>query len=606
MSARRNPLRAAAVATVLATGVGLVGAPTLSAAAPTQTQMSVIDGFEIEDPIGWGAYFGQSFFHFISQDPKTWLEPSNLLSMLGFGQDFDIGAAFADVEAAIADVRTAIEGLSSELELLFEGQDRTNFFNSYTASGEAATALGSEMAKIGGWVKYGVEPDESHVAEVQDTITTAIDKLGFNTANSTTGTIPLMMRVAETAKVSDLVDYWAAIDSLRDGYRASLAQGVMALHQLADWDPTRAVAADAQTFKLRAHDHVKTMYEHGVGIEQNPARSAQLVYPHGSTHVYAPGDYPGSGSELWRDVSYAQGDLEPVLQHLAQEYFPASHDGVTLETYLAERGYPTRYYYSDTFEVTSWENGAYWTYQAWATQGRIVGNSYETIRQPIGVPHAYNEGADAAWAEVAALTPHGTALRVRDIEVGMPVDTDVQMPANSSYVHVRGDDAVYAPPTYDGWTDEVWNDLGYFETELEPVLQHLAASYDPAHHDGQTLEAYLTERGFATTYWYLDTAFVDQIEGDLGWTYQAKARIGRITGNTYEWRTLALADEVGTSAEAQAEVALLISTYLPATALRTMAVTVDHAGRAADLTEEAILAAAYPDTGYSAPEGDNV
>ena len=369
----------------------------------------------------------------------------------------------------------------------------------------------------------------------------------------------------------------------------------MALELLARWDETGAVGADAETFRRRAADDVKSMYEYGVGIEQNPLRTVDLVYPAGSTTVYAPGDYPGAEGELWTDVPFTSSELEPVLQQLVADYDPSLHDGVPLETYLLERGHQTRYYYVDSFDVKAWEDGVKWMYQAWATQGRIVGNGYESVRTPIGAVHNYTE--DEARTDLALVTPQGPALRVMDVGVGADITTEVQAAANGRYLHVHGDDTLYAPATYDGESDETWQDLTYTKASLEPVLQHLASSYEPAEHGGQTLEAYLAERGFATSYWYLDTAFVDSWEDGVWWYHQAKIDLGRITGNTYEVRTMVLSDVEHTSDGPQREIDRLTSAYTnpehPATALRTLNVTVDSAGRAADFGEAAILAAAY-------------
>ena len=40
------------------------------------------------------------------------------------------------------------------------------------------------------------------------------------------------------------------------------------------------------------------------------------------------------------------------------------------------------------------------------------------------------------------------------------------------------------------------------------MLESLAADYRASDHDGATLQEYLQERGFATEYYYIDTAYV--------------------------------------------------------------------------------------------------
>ncbi len=318
--------------------------------------------------------FGRSLFHGVAFAGGQ-VVLSEVLAAMGYDPEAERLQALKDINDSITALNADVQRLSQQVEQLLEGQDRSNFYNSYTQAGIAAANLDTAMRSVTMWIEKDLEPSESTLANMQIVITTSIGQLDFLVANPTTGTVPLMMKAADPAPVSDLIAYWDKIDTVRDDYRAVLAQGLATLDTMKTWDSSGTIAADLETFTERATEAVSGMYGYGVAVD------AKRVHLKGSgTVLTALGTKAVVGESNAASVA-DRGEIEPMLQELASAYRPADHDGQSLEKYLQARGVPTSYNYSDTYLGGVVRNNR------WASVnqvGRISGNKYESVERQFG------------------------------------------------------------------------------------------------------------------------------------------------------------------------------------------------------------------------------
>lgn len=316
---------------------------------------------------------------------------SEVLTALGYDPDSEMTSALREISDSIAALNDEVRRISQQVEQLLEGQDRSNFYDSYTQSGLAAANLDTAMRSVNGWIERDLSPSEANLSDIQTIVTASIGKLDFVVTNPTTGTVPLMMKSAEPAGVSDLEDYWRKIDQVRDDYRAVLAQGLAALSMMERWDTSGTIAADLDSFTPRALTVVEGMYGYGVslGSARLHARGSQaLLLDLGTT--------PVSGETGVHDVG-TRGETEPVLQALAANYRPPDHGGQSLESVLRSHGMPTAINYSDTYTAEPRNNR--WT--SLNLVGRISGNTYEVVERHFGNTYSPLDpnGAGSAFAQ---------------------------------------------------------------------------------------------------------------------------------------------------------------------------------------------------------------
>ncbi|MEZ5184489.1 MAG: hypothetical protein R2720_01975 [Candidatus Nanopelagicales bacterium] len=336
--------------------------------------------------------FGRSLFHGAAFAGGQVIL-SEILAGMGYDPEAERLQALKDINDSIAALNADVRRLSEQVELLLEGQDRSNLYNSYTQAGIAAANLDTAMRSVTAWIEKDLEPSESALANMQTVITTSIGQLDFLVQNATTGTVPLMMKAADPARVSNLESYWQKIDTVRDDYRAVLAQGLATLDVMRAWDTTGTVAADLETFTPRATQTVAGMYDYGVAID------AERVHVKGSTTLLtALGTKAAVGESNPRAIMYSS-EIEPMLTSLADAYRPADHGGKSLEQYLQAHGLPTSYNYADTY-------GAFVRNNRWASVnqvGRISGNKYEIVERQFGqtYPLMSQEGFGAAQGQAS-------------------------------------------------------------------------------------------------------------------------------------------------------------------------------------------------------------
>lgn len=341
--------------------------------------------------------FGRSLFHGVAFAGGQ-VVLSEVLSAMGYDPDAERLKALKEINDSIAALNGDVRRISQQVEQLLEGQDRSNFYNSYTQAGIAAANLDTAMRSVTAWAEKDLEPSESALANMQTVITTSIGQLEFLVANPTTGSIPLMMKAADPAPVSDLTSYWQKIDTVRDDYRAVLAQGLATLDTMRAWDSTGTIAADLETFTPRATQTVAAMYDYGVAID------APRVHVKGNPEMLtALGTKAVTGESNARAIQFTS-EIEPMLTSLADSFRPADHGGQTLEQYLQAHGLPTRYNYADTY-------GAFPRNNRWASVnqvGRISGNTYEVVERQFG--QTYSPLSEQGFANAQAQANHQRML----------------------------------------------------------------------------------------------------------------------------------------------------------------------------------------------------
>ena len=333
---------------------------------------------------------------------------SQILSAMGYDPDRDFSQALKEINDSIAALNEDVRRISEQVERVLEGQDRTHFYNSYTQAGIAAANLDTAMRSVGAWIEKDLQPSESNLSDMQTVITTSIGQLDFLLTNPTTGTVPLMMKAAEPSGVSDLKAYWDQVDTVRDDYRAVLAQGLATLSAMERWDATGTIAADLETFTPRAKQTVGQMYEFGVAVD------ADRVHVRGIDAILlAKGTKPVSGESGARDIGN-RGEAEPLLQALAANFRSGDHGGQTLESYLKANGVPTSINYLDTYTVEPRNN-------RWAslnTVGRISGNTYQAVERQFGNtyspldPNGHNSAMAQAHVQRQSDGPGATRVSV--------------------------------------------------------------------------------------------------------------------------------------------------------------------------------------------------
>lgn len=382
----------AAIAALLMAGALTVATPQVASASAspriesTQVTNSLdrlrTDGMLIESSarpdvvLRPASTFGRSLFNGVAFAGGQ-VVVAEVLKAMGYNPDSGLAAAMKEINDSIAALNDEVRRISEQIERVLEGQDRANFYNSYTQAGIASANLDTAMRSVTNWIEKDLKPSESNLSDMQTVITTSIGQLDFLLANPTTGTIPLMMKAADPATVSDLDQYWTQIDTARDDYRAVLAQGLATLSAMERWDTTGTIAADLATFTPRATQTVAKMYEFGIGLD------AKRVHVKDRDTILADVNVTSVSGESSPTKIRNRNEVEPHLKALADTYRPSDHGGQTLEAYLTSKGVPTSVNYLDTYRW-AFDRG----HVSVKTVGQIAGNAYKAVDVQFGTRYA--------------------------------------------------------------------------------------------------------------------------------------------------------------------------------------------------------------------------
>ncbi|MEM9516622.1 MAG: hypothetical protein AAGA42_17370 [Actinomycetota bacterium] len=410
-----------------------IGAPADQAEVEAALARLAADGMLFEDdggvtdagPLDLAKDFGKEYLHEAFYDgTKSVLYEA--LGALGYevgGDDMSvITSALNDIKQSLARLEADVTEIKRKLEELLEGQDKTNFYTSYSAAGLAASRLGTAMSSVAGWIDAELEPSEENVSDIHSVVSMSLGELYFQTTNPVTGTIPLMMKATGSMGVIDLEEFYAEIDEARAQYRTQYAQGLAVLDMLLRWDTDGTIAVDLDIHTDMAVEATHNLYRYGLlppqpiaGTYGDTPLDQPMIQTRGSS-VMLSAPYDGDFRPrytTWQHTSAAEvadsspssyyriKPIEPMLRYMAEHYKPADHGGITLEQYLQERGMPTKWIYFDSFYTHDFyrnQSGLRRNYDTVvrARFGEIRGNDYIGTWEDIA-------RLDYAWYQVWTL-----------------------------------------------------------------------------------------------------------------------------------------------------------------------------------------------------------
>jgi hypothetical protein len=176
---------------------------------------------------------------------------------------------------------------------------------------------------------------ERYVADVSQAV--------ISVRNGTTGsqgTMAMLMEALDyTQRVNDLEDFWDFVDEYRGEVRAVLAQAIVGLEYMLQFDDSSYTEFQQQASRSRADDTVEAMWSMGLQIPQD--EQYRYVGTTGAGWVMASGSRPELSGEHW--ISNTDQDyIEPKLQALIANY-RADLTDKELELWLIDRGIEADY-----------------------------------------------------------------------------------------------------------------------------------------------------------------------------------------------------------------------------------------------------------------------
>ena len=331
-------------------------------------------------PTGLAKNFGGRLLSEAFSSGADW-SLNEVLSSLGLGSDAQFAEALGQLGQSMAALQADVNRIMQLMHEVLHGQDRSNFYNSYTQAGLASSRIDTAMRSVADWVEHDITPSEKNVSDMALVINVSMGELDFTTTNAMTGTIPLMMKAADSATVTDFDwDYWEQIDEVRESYRSAYAQGLAGMDMLTEWDHDGTVAVTRDRLVEDAVAATLKSYAAGVELDATPPTGEPAVQARGTDYLVSDIG-PNSGNGWERKIGLPRNVLEPILRGMAQDYDPAKHGGVTLEKYLEDRGIPTTYIIQDSFHKHVWRssNGSLTRWDGWelrANAAEIRGNGY--------------------------------------------------------------------------------------------------------------------------------------------------------------------------------------------------------------------------------------
>ncbi|MEQ6902572.1 hypothetical protein [Nocardioides sp. YIM 152588] len=305
-----------------------------------------------------------------------------VIAGLGLGSGADLTDALRQLGTSISALQADVTRILQLMHEVLHGQDKANFYNSYTQAGIAASRIDTAARSVADWVENDLTPSEKNVSDMALVVNTSMGELDFLASNPVTGTIPLMMKAADASTVTDFDwDYYDQIDEVRDGYRASYAQGLAAIDLLTGWDHDGTVTVTRNRLTTDAIAATMSLYASGVTPDVTPPTGEPVVQPrNGERMLSAWSTQQVQGNGWSRHNGLGRNILEPALRGMANGYDPAKHGGVTLQKYLEDRNIPTSYVFHDSFHNHKQTSGGaltrYISYELRANIGEIRGNDY--------------------------------------------------------------------------------------------------------------------------------------------------------------------------------------------------------------------------------------
>ncbi|HKJ54705.1 MAG TPA: hypothetical protein VJ978_01845 [Nitriliruptoraceae bacterium] len=274
-----------------------------------------------------------------------------------------MGDALAHVQASIIGLKADITALQTDVEKLLNATEWGQFQAADNhASGnaneiEASTALlGEELAVR----TDGETPSAQTLSTIANGSYHQIFKINghlFGDGTANPGSVALL----HTALARELSSTsWVQIDVYRDRYLGAIAQAVVNLQAVADWDPgyaTWATAAEKEAAAITASFEqvgASPRVEHRLAGGAMAATEADYLHINGQSEFFALGTRPTiAGESVSRFMgSDAHFGMEAELEALRDHHVATRTDGTTFEEYLESRNMPTWFMARDSHSKT--------------------------------------------------------------------------------------------------------------------------------------------------------------------------------------------------------------------------------------------------------------
>jgi len=289
----------------------------------------------------------------------TGLVFDKLMDHLGLGEEpFDM--QIDELQSSIGALNSKVDYLTAAIESMADQANWQGFLNQHKDANNAINLIYANFSYVAGWIEHGVEVDDFAWTTARKNIADSLTILAGAKLNANGGIVDsrdgaiYQLMTAIPQRVASVDSYWTLVDEYRDFYRASISMAFLGLDLIEDsFDgsgTTRVMAEDALKAGQRA---VLAMYAYGVAPDLPD--SLDFVQMRGSVEGFGSREFGG-----WDDsvtIQYQAWWLRNALGHMATQYRPEHHDGLTMEEFLVESAVPTTYVLENTggWKGTGWQ-----------------------------------------------------------------------------------------------------------------------------------------------------------------------------------------------------------------------------------------------------------
>jgi hypothetical protein len=246
------------------------------------------------------------------------------------------------------------------------------------------------------------------------------------------GTLAMLMEAHRyTEKVSDLDDYWAFIDEYREEWRAVLAQALLSLEYMRQFDQSSYTAFQLASSRVVADAAVEAMWSAGLAIPQHPQwgylhlRDGNWIMASTRNDSGWFSQRPELPGEEWTTLR-TRAELEPRIQAMVADYRPDLNGGQSLQSWLSERSIGRVYPFLDSPDV----------------QGNVQGNAY--VVSPRSEQARYQMKSMSVQTNVGGRAARFDPDAIQGMAFGFDLDVGPSV-GNSPYHWVRASNPFDAP-----------------------------------------------------------------------------------------------------------------------------------------------------------------
>ena len=426
---------------------------------------------------------------------------------------------------AIQRLETSMGDMNSNLEDITSSLKDQNFTAAYRQCSEARTNIQSQLNNFKTWVNDLSRPPQSTILALKEKLDTSLTTLQNCADNPELSVIQKLMKSDRSPKVSDLNDYWYAVDELRAAYVVSLAQAVTLMEGVAD--------LQERSWKVCQTDNGGSTVA-TAGAAPKPVQQEVVFTGRPDTVCRDARDGKGGNANPKDKVNFAAGDSNRYFDLATSVRFKSD----------CEQACKSR---PDCRAIEFYSGREprceLWKIPAVAVAGSDYGCYIKGMGQasaPLPTLAAGKESCDLNYPRISPVTLQEVRTKAQQVMLAMYMQ-GVPLVENrnaAKFIHVRGEDWALSPPS---------NFSGYFGTtvgeRMRGKLLKLVENYKPSDHKNMTLESFLETNHIPTRYfdqnsWACSSWGGIATEGKAG--YDLKVRIDRIVGNRLDSRTILL------------------------------------------------------------------